>query len=614
MQSTKEDILKLVAQYITEKHKNKTWTAGKDWVQYAGPYFDDKEYVKAVSTLLDEWLVLGNDAIEFEKRFPAIVGKTHGVVVNSGSSANLLMMAAIISQKSWAHKFRVIVPVAGFPTTVNPIIQLGLNPVFVDIDLDTLNLNLDQVEAAASKSNVLTFAHVLGNPPNMDRVMEIVNKYHLTLLEDCCDALGSTYNDKPLGSFGRLTSCSFYPAHHITMGEGGFVACNNKEDEAVIRSLREWGRGCFRKGTPINSGECIKTIESLKVGELVTTHNGNNKKITRVFQKEYDGNYYTFNCRLKGNISSTDYHPHLILTPHNNEPEWIESKDIKIGDYFLEKIPIENSSDQFFTWSYKTLYKEKHEKLKAEPDLMRLIGYWLAEGCANKGLKGKNCSWYAYTVSFNFNKNESEYVADVNRLMLKYFGVKGFSGRKYFVGNCTATCFKSRKAYEFFICFFNKLSHKKSLPCGMVNWKSTLTNELVNGYWRGDGNYSETNNSFRLDGVSFELIEQMRRILLKHGIITSYFNTPKEKRQKNQILNGRIINAKYDIHTIAAYGKNAELFSNLITHTSIVSKSDKFNAFIANGYVLYPVSSIDIVKINETVYNLEVDSNYHQLS
>ena len=259
MQSTKEDILKLVAQYITEKRKSKSWTAGKDWVQYAGPYFDDKEYVKAVSTLLDEWLVLGNDAIEFEKRFPVVVGKTDGVVVNSGSSANLLMMAAIISQKSWAHKFRVIVPVAGFPTTVNPIIQLGLTPVFVDIDLDTLNLNLDQVEAAASNSNVLTFAHVLGNPPNMDRVMEIVNKYRLTLLEDCCDAIGSTYDGKPLGSFGRLTSCSFYPAHHITMGEGGFVACNNKEDEKVIRSLREWGRGCYCVGKKANlstKGSC----------------------------------------------------------------------------------------------------------------------------------------------------------------------------------------------------------------------------------------------------------------------------------------------------------------------------------------------------------------------
>lgn len=256
--STKDLILDLVTKLIQEKRASKTWTAGKDWVQYSGPYFDSEEYVRAISTLLDEWLVLGNDAIQFEKRFPPLLGKTNGVVVNSGSSANLLMWAAVMSRKSFAKKFKVAVPVAGFPTTVNPILQLGLTPCFVDIELDTLNLNLDQVEAQAGSFTHLTFAHVLGNPPNMDRVMELVKKYHITLLEDCCDALGSTYDDKPLGSFGRYASCSFYPAHHITMGEGGFVACN-EWDEKELRSLREWGRGCYcvgKKASLSTKGTC----------------------------------------------------------------------------------------------------------------------------------------------------------------------------------------------------------------------------------------------------------------------------------------------------------------------------------------------------------------------
>ena len=255
MQLTKEYIQSLVAQYIIDKHKEKKWTPGIDWVQYSGPYFDSEEYVKAVGTLLDEWLVLGNDAIEFEKRFPALLGKSGGVVVNSGSSANLLMVAAIkslITDKLWKNTTKVIVPVAGFPTTVNPIIQLGLKPIFVDIELDTLNLNLDQVEECLTPSTALMFAHVLGNPPNMDRVMEMVQKNHITLLEDCCDALGSTYDGKPLGSFGRFSTCSFYPAHHITMGEGGFVACSNAEDEKIVRSLREWGRGCYCVGKKAN--------------------------------------------------------------------------------------------------------------------------------------------------------------------------------------------------------------------------------------------------------------------------------------------------------------------------------------------------------------------------
>jgi len=257
---TKEYIQSLVAEYIIDKHKNKTWTAGKDWVQYAGPYFDEKEYVKAIGTLLDEWLVLGNDAIEFEKKFAPLLGKKYGIIVNSGSSANLIMMATAKQYYGWKDGDKVIVPVAGFPTTVNPIIQCGLIPMFVDIELDTLNLNLDQTERACKSGAVaITFAHVLGNPPDMDRVMEIVRKYNLILLEDCCDALGSTYDGRPTGHDGVMATCSFYPAHHITMGEGGFVACANQELEKIARSFREWGRSCYCVGKKANlstKGSC----------------------------------------------------------------------------------------------------------------------------------------------------------------------------------------------------------------------------------------------------------------------------------------------------------------------------------------------------------------------
>ncbi len=252
--ANKQQILNLVAEYITQRHAEKTWVPGKDWVQYSGPYFNSAEFVAAFDTLLDEWLTLGEDAIKFEKKFPPLLGKSHGIVTNSGSSANLLMMASLLSKRlGKKSNAKVIVPVAGFPTTVNPIFQLGFRPVFVDIELDTLNLNLEQVEYAASHgATIMTFAHVLGNPPNMDKVMEIVKKYNLILLEDCCDALGSTYDGKLLGSFGEMASCSFYPAHHMTMGEGGFVACNTEMEEIVLRSLREWGRGCYCVGKKAN--------------------------------------------------------------------------------------------------------------------------------------------------------------------------------------------------------------------------------------------------------------------------------------------------------------------------------------------------------------------------
>lgn len=258
----KDEILKLVSQYIVEQQAAKTWTAGKDWVQYAGPLFDESEYISSIETLLEGWLVLGKKGITFENNFPKLVNKNYGILTNSGSSSNLIMMSALTSKRLYnlPKGTKVITPIAGFPTTINPIFQLGFEPLFVDIDLDTLNLNLEQVEEQAKKgARVITFAHVLGNPPNMNELMKIINDYNLILLEDCCDALGSTYDGKPLGSFGEFASCSFYPAHHITMGEGGFVACKTQQQEIVARSFREWGRGCYCVGMKaglLKNGTC----------------------------------------------------------------------------------------------------------------------------------------------------------------------------------------------------------------------------------------------------------------------------------------------------------------------------------------------------------------------
>ena len=255
------EILKLVQELIEKKQSEKTWVAGKDFVNYAGPYFDSSEYVSAVKVLLDGWLVMGDASLRFEQKFPRLFGKKHGVLTNSGSSSNLIMMSALTSKRGYnlPKGTKVLMPIAGFPTTLNPTLQVGFQPVFVDIELDTLNLDLDQVEralAADPKIRVITFAHVLGNCPDINRLMDLVQRHGLTLLEDCCDALGTTYDGKPLGSFGEMSSCSFYPAHHMTLGEGGFVACNNNEQEVILRSFREWGRGCYCVGPKANKLKC----------------------------------------------------------------------------------------------------------------------------------------------------------------------------------------------------------------------------------------------------------------------------------------------------------------------------------------------------------------------
>ena len=265
---SKENILDAIAEFIKEKNAAKTWTAGKDMVNYAGPFFDHEEIVAAAGTLLDGWLVMGKDCLRFETKFPKYFGKDHGVITNSGSSANLLMMAALKSKRGYNFPpgTKVLMPIAGFPTTLNPTLQMGFIPVFVDIEYETLNLDLTLAEALIKKHDikVITFAHVLGKSPDMDQLMDLVNRYNLVLLEDCCDALGSTYDGKAIGSHGHMASCSFYPAHTITMGEGGFVSCNDKNTETIVRSLREWGRGCYCVGPEANKLKCGTCKERFK--------------------------------------------------------------------------------------------------------------------------------------------------------------------------------------------------------------------------------------------------------------------------------------------------------------------------------------------------------------
>jgi len=259
-----QSVLIQATEFLDDKNSKKQWRPGIDTVQYSGPYFGNQEYTAAIKSLLEGWLVLGKDAQKFERKFPQLFNKEFGILTNSGSSSNLIQMNSLKSKRLWnfPEGTKVLTPIAGFPTTVNPILQVGFNPIFVDIDLDSLNLNLDQVEQALLKNpdcHVITFAHVLGNPPNMGRLMELVDAYGLVLLEDCCDALGSTYDGNPLGSYGEMATCSFYPAHHMTMGEGGFVACKTKEQDRVIRSFREWGRGCYCVGPKANllkNGTC----------------------------------------------------------------------------------------------------------------------------------------------------------------------------------------------------------------------------------------------------------------------------------------------------------------------------------------------------------------------
>jgi CDP-6-deoxy-D-xylo-4-hexulose-3-dehydrase len=242
---------------------NQNFVPGKTLVQYSGPTWNNEELEAALFAILcGKWLSAGENVAQFERQFSKHLGRKYSVMCNSGSSANLLMMSTIKSRRSYGFKdIEIITPVVCFPTTVAPIIQCGFVPKFVDIDPASLNLDLDQVEKAIGPSTkAISFAHVLGNPPDMDRVMSICKERNLLLLEDNCDALGSTWRGKPLGSFGLMSSCSFYPAHHITTGEGGMVSTDDETLDQILRSIMSWGRDCYCIGAAnlSLSGTCGK--------------------------------------------------------------------------------------------------------------------------------------------------------------------------------------------------------------------------------------------------------------------------------------------------------------------------------------------------------------------
>jgi len=245
----RQEILAQVADYYQVAHQNQSFVPGESRVNYAGRVYDAGELQNLVSAALDFWLTAGPETERFEKALRDFLGEREIIPVNSGSSANLVAISALCS-KQLRHGLRpgdeVIVPAASFPTTVNPILQNQLVPVFVDSCLGDYNLDPNSLEVALSdKTRAVVFAHTLGNPADMDAIMSFVNRHNLFLVEDTCDALGSKWDNKLVGTFGHIATLSFYPAHHITMGEGGAAYTRSRRLAKIARSIRDWGRDCW---------------------------------------------------------------------------------------------------------------------------------------------------------------------------------------------------------------------------------------------------------------------------------------------------------------------------------------------------------------------------------
>jgi CDP-4-dehydro-6-deoxyglucose reductase, E1 len=286
----RQRILELVSQYHAQAFAPGPFVPGESAVPVSGRVFDDSDMRSLVDSSLDFWLTTGRFAAQFEREFARWFGIRTATLVNSGSSANLLALTALTSPKLADRRLRpgdeIITVAAGFPTTVNPIIQNGLIPVFVDEHVPTYNIDVNMLEAARSpRTRAVMAAHTLGNPFDLSSVMNFVRKHDLWLIEDCCDAVGATYQGTKVGTFGDLATVSFYPAHHITMGEGGCVLAEKPLLKTLVESFRDWGRDCWCE--PGKENTCGKRFE-WQLGELpcgydhkyTYSHIGYNLKMT----------------------------------------------------------------------------------------------------------------------------------------------------------------------------------------------------------------------------------------------------------------------------------------------------------------------------------------------
>lgn len=286
----RSQILGLTKEFFDQSSKNSSFEPGVDPVPVSGKVLTAEDYVALVDSSLDGWLTAGRHTKLFERQLADFVGARSALFVNSGSSANLCALSALTSPKLEERALKpgdeVITVAMGFPTTVNPIIQNGMRPVVVDVDLETLDANSDRLrEAVSSKTRAIMMAHTLGNPFDLDTVQELCKKHDLWLIEDSCDALGSTYRGQRTGSFGDTATASFYPAHHITTGEGGAVFVKSPLVKKQVESFRDWGRDCYCETGCDNT--CFKRFE-WQLGDLpegydhkyIYSHIGYNLKAT----------------------------------------------------------------------------------------------------------------------------------------------------------------------------------------------------------------------------------------------------------------------------------------------------------------------------------------------
>jgi CDP-6-deoxy-D-xylo-4-hexulose-3-dehydrase len=341
----RQEIIQKTIEYYQAKFIKQDFVPGKSKIKYAGRIFDHQELVNAVEASLDFWLTEGRFSELFTKKIVEFLGIKYVLLTNSGSSANLLAISALTSERLGDRRLKpgdeVISISAAFPATVTPIIQYGLVPVFVDINIPTYNINVEMMQKAISpKTRCIFIAHTLGNPFDLDAVMQLADEFHLWVIEDNCDAFGSEYKGKKTGTFGHISTLSFYPAHHITTGEGGAICTNDQQLAQTVRSFRDWGRDCYCLGGKNNT-----------CGKRFTQQFGN---LPSGFDHKYVYSEIGYNLKMTDiqaaiGAAQIDKLPEFCVRRKENFKEWTRIFS-KYPDYFILPEATEGTNPSWFAF------------------------------------------------------------------------------------------------------------------------------------------------------------------------------------------------------------------------------------------------------------------------
>jgi CDP-6-deoxy-D-xylo-4-hexulose-3-dehydrase len=407
---TKEQIKEEIYSNLKEYYQNYL-SSKKDSIPVSGKSYDEKELISVVDALLDGWWTEGRVIDEFEKKFKNYLGIKHAIVVNSGSSANLLALKTLTSQVLNERRIKpgdeIITVAAGFPTTINPIIECGCIPVFCDVDIGTYNINLEQFKKAITeKTKAVFIAHTLGNPFEIEEIKNECKKNDLWLIEDACDALGAKQNGQFIGTFGDIATFSFYPAHHITMGEGGALITNNDQLAKIARSIRDWGRNCFCKtGEDNTCGNRFK----FKLGDL---------------PYGYDHKYIY--SEVGYNLKNTELNAAIGLAQMDKLPEFLEKRKRnfnllkeklkKYEDFFI--LPEETKNSQASWFGFLLTLKENCKFTRED-----LLDYLNKNKIGTRLLFGGNIIKQPYFINNKINYRIVENLKNTDIIMKNTFWI-----------------------------------------------------------------------------------------------------------------------------------------------------------------------------------------------